>query len=807
MSDKKYTFTIYSNKLSQGSGTHVWVEISDGTFAGTIKYSYGPIKDADGNIFFGKSGTFDAKLSGVSDSDERGAISSSYTGTISKAQYLAAITKGEQLRLDPPKYEVFELGGDNCVEVTSKILEAAGIDIALGYVMPDSLAEKLDWMKTMGDDIFINQEKYKAYKEFDYADSLSKDPDDALAFGKAMVSDKLAEADSQVYFNNLAKLEAGLVIKELTNYKDLISKVLGTNGDTSQMSIDQLVLGKFQQAATQRYGDPLVVDLDRDNQIETTSADGSVLFDHSGNGQAVGTGWVNAEDGLLVRDVDGSGTIDSGRELFGDNTIKSDGTKAKDGFDALSDLDSNSDGVFNEQDSAFSEVKVWQDADQDGVTDQGELLSLADAGISSIDLNAKTVNQSVAGGILRKTSTATNTDGTTTAVGAMDFAENKFYSKFEDVLETSQELQNSINVAGQGALRSLHESASLSPDLKELLTGLYSGETLVTDSAIHEVLLEWARTSQNFETSLDILDGVTLDDGTQINVGISDRVRTVIEKTAVLEALNGSRILEYNIRDNGSTYTINAKTGTETFWDTRTVAKGGTTTTGDWFFHRLADNARATNISQGYASAFNSIKESIETSHFVKEVYPVLLENLSFELDDAGEVALNFDGINDAIVDKIKVDPISGLSFFDRVIKAQDQTFLRDGWDKKEILNDDLFDSINARLVESIKVDVITGLQEVNKISTVANGLLLESGWDNKEIFNDDIFDFINDHLIESVKLDIGTGFQEINEISTIANGLLLESGWDKKDFLEKDLSQKTSCEILIIHHIYRKIA
>ncbi|WP_234362445.1 hypothetical protein [Francisella tularensis] len=77
-----------------------------------------------------------------------------------------------------------------------------------------------------------------------------------------------------------------------------------------------------------------------------------------------------------------------------------------------------------------------------------------EAGISSIDLNAKTVNQSVAGGILRKTSTATNTDGTTTAVGAMDFAENKFYSKFEEVLQLSQDLQNSINVAGQGALRS-----------------------------------------------------------------------------------------------------------------------------------------------------------------------------------------------------------------------------------------------------------------------------------------------------------------------------------------------------------------
>ncbi|AJI63602.1 hypothetical protein B342_06975 [Francisella tularensis subsp. tularensis 80700103] len=278
--------------------------------------------------------------------------------------------------------------------------------------------------------------------------------------------------------------------------------------------------------------DLLTLDLDGDG-IETVSADGSVLFDSNADGVKRGT-----DDGLLVRDIDGSGTIDNGQELFGDATVKSDGTVATDGFDALSDLDSNNDGVFDANDTAFEEVKVWQDKDQDGVTDDGELTSLADAGIDSIDLNAKTVNKSVAGGILRKTSTATNTDGTTTAVGAMDFAENKFYSKFEEVLQSSQDLQNSINVAGQGALRSLHESASQSPKLNELLKDLYSGNKEITDAQAHQVLLEWAKTLVNFETSLDLLDGFTLDDGTQINVGLSDRVRNVIEKTAILEALN-----------------------------------------------------------------------------------------------------------------------------------------------------------------------------------------------------------------------------------------------------------------------------
>ncbi|WP_234363362.1 hypothetical protein, partial [Francisella tularensis] len=118
--------------------------------------------------------------------------------------------------------------------------------------------------------------------------------------------------------------------------------------------------------------DPLTLDLDGDG-IETVGADGSVLFDSNADGVKRGTGWVGADDGLLVRDIDGSGTIDNGQELFGDATVKSDGSIATDGFDALSDLDSNNDGVFDANDAAFEDVKVWQDKNQDGISQADEL--------------------------------------------------------------------------------------------------------------------------------------------------------------------------------------------------------------------------------------------------------------------------------------------------------------------------------------------------------------------------------------------------------------------------------------------------
>jgi hypothetical protein len=61
---------------------------------------------------------------------------------------------------------------------------------------------------------------------------------------------------------------------------------------------------------------------------------------------------------------------------------------------------------------------VWQDADEDGVSDAGELRTLADAGIASIDLAITAASPSDDGGqAILGLSSFTRTDGTTGAVG------------------------------------------------------------------------------------------------------------------------------------------------------------------------------------------------------------------------------------------------------------------------------------------------------------------------------------------------------------------------------------------------------
>lgn len=98
---------------------------------------------------------------------------------------------------------------------------------------------------------------------------------------------------------------------------------------------------------------PLVVDLDGDG-VETVGTNKKIFFDHDGNGFAESSGWVGKDDGLLVRNINGNGQIDDGTELFGNNSVLSSGEKAANGFEALKDLDSNNDGVFNNQDTAWA---------------------------------------------------------------------------------------------------------------------------------------------------------------------------------------------------------------------------------------------------------------------------------------------------------------------------------------------------------------------------------------------------------------------------------------------------------------------
>jgi len=132
---------------------------------------------------------------------------------------------------------------------------------------------------------------------------------------------------------------------------------------------------------------PLILDLDGDG-VETLGQNFYIQFDHDKNGFAERTGWVGADDGLLVLDRNGNGRIDNGSELFGNNSGT--GPGPANGFAALAEFDANRDGRIDAADAAFASLRVWKDANSNGLTDAGELLTLQQAGVGSLSLSYTT---------------------------------------------------------------------------------------------------------------------------------------------------------------------------------------------------------------------------------------------------------------------------------------------------------------------------------------------------------------------------------------------------------------------------------
>jgi len=147
-----------------------------------------------------------------------------------------------------------------------------------------------------------------------------------------------------------------------------------------------------------------------------------VKFDLLATGQPVQTGWVAPSDGLLVRDLNADGTINDGRELFGNATVLADGSTATDGYQALAELDSNHDGVISSADAAYSQLGVWVDANSDGISETGEVQSLAALGITEISVTAQVTTTQDHGNTIGLTSSYQTADGVSHLAGDVWFA-------------------------------------------------------------------------------------------------------------------------------------------------------------------------------------------------------------------------------------------------------------------------------------------------------------------------------------------------------------------------------------------------
>jgi hypothetical protein len=199
--------------------------------------------------------------------------------------------------------------------------------------------------------------------------------------------------------------QGGELVVGRSKAKGVLDPRAGAVGPAAMLSFGKRTVG---------YLAPLVLDLDGDGAEIRSRRKSDARFDMDGDGSADDSGWIGRGDGFLVIDSNGNGLVDSPAEL----SLLGLKPGARNSFEALAALDSNRNGRIDSGDARFGELRVWADANGNGVTDQGELRTLTDHGIASIDLAARATEQSVKIGAnaVIATGSFTRTDGSVGSV-------------------------------------------------------------------------------------------------------------------------------------------------------------------------------------------------------------------------------------------------------------------------------------------------------------------------------------------------------------------------------------------------------
>jgi Ca2+-binding RTX toxin-like protein len=345
-------------------------------------------------------------------------------------------------------------------------------------------------------------------------------------------------------------------------------------------------------------GDPLVLDLDGDG-IETVGINPAapILFDHNADGIKTGTGWIKSDDGLLVLDINGNGVIDTGRELFGDNTLLPGGQTALNGYQALAQHDSNQDGQINTADAIYSQLRIWRDLNQDGTSQAGELTSLASLGIASIGVagsasntNLGNGNSLIASGSYTRSSGSSGQSGVAELSGSLVLGANNFYSNFTNNPTLTAAAQALPQMQGSGWARDLREAASLGTPaaalLEQRLTAYAAAGTKAEQMALLDGVIEaWALTTGGvlanpaqrdfFLWTVNIFPaGMFTTNGTQS--WLSPEGAVFLQRLNFLEAFNGDAFFQFAATPGGGFIMTSGAGGSGVGGGSVGLALGGT---------------------------------------------------------------------------------------------------------------------------------------------------------------------------------------------------------------------------------------
>jgi Ca2+-binding RTX toxin-like protein len=247
---------------------------------------------------------------------------------------------------------------------------------------------------------------------------------------------------------------------------------------------------------------PLVLDLDGDGVELTTLAEQVLRFDIDQDGFREATGWVHSDDGLLVYDRNNDGLINDLSELFGTQVI------GDSGFNRLQALDTNGDTWISAADTAFTSLLIWRDLNQDGISDNDELFSLNQLGITRIKTTYTTIDQAIPGrNTIVDESIYERVDGTQQKVVDVWFAVDQFNSEYDfrstvnPQLTFTNEILNLPNLRGYGNLPDLTIAMAKDSQLLNLVRAftqqMQQANYVGVESAVQRILYQWAGVNGN----------------------------------------------------------------------------------------------------------------------------------------------------------------------------------------------------------------------------------------------------------------------------------------------------------------------
>jgi VCBS repeat-containing protein len=413
--------------------------------------------------------------------------------------------------------------------------------------------------------------------------------------------------------------------------------------------IGQSISDFFTGAQKSPYrGDPLTLDLNGDGLNTEPLSTPPLFFDINATGIKQSVGWIAPTDGLLVMDRNGNGMIDSGAELFG-NATPAYGTTANtaDGFAALAQEDTNHDGVVNAQDANFASLRVWQDLNQDGISQSNELTTLDQQGIVSFNVGSTQNSQILANGnqianlgTFTRTDGSTGSDGTPTGMGDINLAVDTFHSTFTDTIPLTAQAQALPDMQGSGMVRSLREAASLQTAAGQVLAAKltqFANATTRTEqmALLDDLITAWGNTSGYADMRTRAQQHGYAFNTVHITA-------TEEKQLSILEQFNGRSY--YAMPWDNVNFAPSTLTGIQVYGRYITVG-----------FSWVGGPEQL--LNQAYADLKESVYEALLPQTRLKPY----LDQINLTLKDDGSIGLDFTAVEAAFTQQISLDPVKGI--------------------------------------------------------------------------------------------------------------------------------------------------